>query len=188
MGRRSRLCPPGKAALPTSGCRICRAQAGTPGRSQRQTRGAFGEVGRRTGSGSHLLPIAIRCARDGTADRELIHRRRCTSLSDGSSLRRLTELGGATPGHRDGVPTGGESCFTGRHRKTFTRGGLADNLGLRTQIVSMDVRWAGPPNILSGPGLKSRHSGRRMARSDFYQKFGGTKGLASCPAKPGCPA
>ena len=67
MDRRSRLFPPGKADLPTFGCKISPVRTAPPGQSQRRTRVAFGRVGPRMGNGSHLLPIATQRARDGTA-------------------------------------------------------------------------------------------------------------------------
>ena len=80
MVRRSCSCPRGKAALPTSGCRTCRAGAGVPSRSQRQMLGASGRIGRRMVSGSRLPPIGTPSVRAGTAGGSLFNRRRCISF------------------------------------------------------------------------------------------------------------
>ena len=62
---RSRLFPPGKAALPTNKLlKISPVRTAPPG--QRRTRVAFGRVGPRMGNGSHLA-VATQRARDGTA-------------------------------------------------------------------------------------------------------------------------
>jgi TolB protein len=104
--------------------------------------------------------------------------------ADGSSLRRLTELGGYAGSPR-WSPDGRRIVFYRSTPKDVYPGRFGRNRPSISQIVSMDVDSGAVHELTSGPGLKIAPQCLPDGELGFLQKFGDAKGLAFVSGKAG---
>lgn len=104
--------------------------------------------------------------------------------ADGSSLRRLTELGGYAGSPR-WSPDGRRIVFYQSTPRDVYPGRFGRNRPSVSQIVSMDVESGEVHELTSGPGLKIAPQWLPDGEVGFLQKFGEAKGLAFVSGKAG---
>lgn len=104
--------------------------------------------------------------------------------ADGSSLRRLTELGGYAGSPR-WSSDGRRIVFYRSTPKDVYPGRFGRNRPSVSQIVSMDVESGADHELTSGPGLKIAPQWLPDGEVGFLQKFGDAKGLAFVSGKAG---
>ena len=106
--------------------------------------------------------------------------------ADGSSLRRLTELGGYAGSPR-WSPDGRRIVFYQSTPQDVYPGRFGRNRPSVSQIVSIDVDSGAVTKHTSGPGLKVAPQFLPGGEVGFLQKFGDSKGLAFVSGKTGTP-
>jgi Tol biopolymer transport system component len=106
--------------------------------------------------------------------------------ADGSSLRRLTELGGYA-GSPQWSADGRRIVFYRSTPQDVYPGRLGRNRPSVSQIVSMDVESGAVHEYTSGPGLKVAPQWLPGGEVGFLQRFGDSKGLAFVSGKTGVP-
>jgi TolB protein len=104
--------------------------------------------------------------------------------ADGSSLRRLTELGGYAGSPR-WSSDGRRIVFYRSTPKDVYPGRFGRNRPSVSQIVSMDVGSGAVHELTSGPGLKVAPQWLPDGEVGFLQKFGDAKGLVFVSGKAG---
>jgi Tol biopolymer transport system component len=105
---------------------------------------------------------------------------------DGSSLRRLTELGGYAGSPR-WSSDGQRILFYRSTPHDVYPGRFGRNRPSVSQIVSVDVESGAIHEYTSGPGLKVAPQWMPNGEVGFVQKFGDAKGLAFVSGKAGAP-
>lgn len=106
--------------------------------------------------------------------------------SDGSSLRRVTELGGYAGSPR-WSSDGRKILFYRSTPQDVYPGRFGRNRPSVSQIVSMDIESGAVHDYTSGPGLKVAPQWLPNGEVGFLQKFGNAKGLAFVSGKTGAP-
>lgn len=106
--------------------------------------------------------------------------------ADGSSLRRLTELGGYAGSPR-WSPDGRKILFYRSTPQDVYPGRFGRNRPAVSQIVSIDIESGAVHEYTSGPGLKVTPQWLPDGEVGFVQKFGDSKGLAFVSGKTGVP-
>lgn len=106
--------------------------------------------------------------------------------ADGSSLRRLTELGGYAGSPR-WSPDGRRILFYRSTPQDVYPGRFGRNHPSVSQIVPMDLDSGAIHAYTSGPGLKVAPHWLPDNEIGFLQKFGDAKGLAFVSGKTGVP-
>ena len=106
--------------------------------------------------------------------------------ADGSSLRRLTELGGYAGSPR-WSPDGRRIMFYRSTPQDVYPGRFGRNRPSVSQIVSLDVESGAVHEYTSGPGLKVAPQWLPDGEVGFLEKFGNAKGLAFVSGKTGVP-
>jgi TolB protein len=104
--------------------------------------------------------------------------------ADGSSLRRLTEVGGYAGSPR-WSSDGRRIVFYRSTPKDVYPGRFGRNRPSVSQIVSMDIESGAVHELTSGPGLKIAPQWLPDGEVGFVQKFGDAKGLAFVSGKAG---
>lgn len=109
-----------------------------------------------------------------------------TVRADGTSLRRLTELGGYA-GSPQWSADGRRIVFYRSTPRDVYPGRFGRNRPALSQIVSMDLASGAVHEYTSGPGLKVAPHWLPDGEIGFLQKFGDAKGLAFVSGKTGMP-